>query len=180
MENTATLERLVAERYGRLVSYARLMVTNQADAEDAVHDALIATFSKVRRFDDLNSCEAYVRRSIATRVIDGHRRRGREAKALVTLRSDATGFVAPPDQAVSDAHTLAGALAGLSPRERACVTLRFVDHLSVEETAAALSLAKGTVKRYVSDGIAKLNAALGTSQDDAEPSRIHVTGGGRA
>lgn len=177
MENAATLERLVAERYGRLVSYARLLTNSRADAEDAVHEALISTFSRPRRFDNVDACEGYVRRAIASRAMDGHRKRSREARALVTLRSDARQHVAAVETSLAEADALHRALAGLSPRERACVTLRFVDHLSVDETARALSLATGTVKRYVSDGIAKLNAALGTDQDNAEPVAIIVQGG---
>lgn len=176
MKGEPLLERLVAERYSRLVSYARIMMRERADAEDAVHEALIAVFSRPRSFDSLDACEAYVRRAIATRSIDEHRRRGRERAVLVTLRSDATQTVNAADFGHADADALASALALLSPRERACVTLRFVDHLSVAETAQALSLAQGSVKRYVSDGIAKLNATLGTHQADAEPSFVSIVG----
>lgn len=181
MEGSAMLERLVSERYGRLLSYARLLLPERADAEDVVHEALIATFSRTRRFDSIEACEGYVRRAVATRAIDEHRRRGRERKALVSLRSDALETQASPEQSVVDVTSLTKALATLSPRERACVTLRFVDHLSVAETASVLSLAPGTVKRYVSDGIAKLNEQLGTSQQLEELDAIDVvsTGGAR-
>ncbi len=174
MEGSAMLERLVTERYGRLLSYARLLMPERADAEDVVHEALIATFSRTRRFDHLDACESYVRRAIASRGIDEHRRRGRERRAVVSLRSDALETVASPEQSVVDVTSLTQALATLSPRERACVTLRFVDHMSVAETAAVLSLAQGTVKRYVSDGIAKLNAQLGTAQATDEVTVIDV------
>ena len=55
------------------------------------------------------------------------------------------------------------ALAALSPRERACVVLRQMEDLSVVETASALGLSEGAVKRYTSDGLARLNAALGST-----------------
>ena len=65
------------------------------------------------------------------------------------------------------------ALATLSPRERACVVLRQMEDLSVVETASALGLSEGAVKRYTSDGLARLNAQLGSTADAAE--RIPVT-----
>ena len=64
-------------------------------------------------------------------------------------------------------RSLGAALQTLPPRVRACVALRYLDELSVRETADALSLSEGAVKRYVSDGIRALNALLGTS-DSAE------------
>ena len=42
--------------------------------------------------------------------------------------------------------------------------LRHLDGLSVAETAHALGIAEGSVKRYVADGIGKLNALLGTQE----------------
>jgi RNA polymerase sigma-70 factor (ECF subfamily) len=64
------------------------------------------------------------------------------------------------------------ALAHLTPRERVCVTLRFIDGLSVAETAGVLNLAEGSVKRYVSDALHKLNGILGdvVTVDDDGPS----------
>ncbi len=168
MSDTTDLERLVRERYGRLLAYARLLQPELADAEDAVHEAILATFGRRRSFPTLDHCEAYVRRAIATRTIDEHRRRARHRRLLVTLRSDADADVPGPAESHADRSQLADAMATLSPRERACVALRFVEHLSTAETAAQLGLAQGTVKRYVSDGVAKLNAALGTSDEAVE------------
>ena len=53
------------------------------------------------------------------------------------------------------------ALAGLLPRVRTCMVLRFYDDLTVPQIAATLGLAEGTVKRYLSDGSAALAAVLG-------------------
>lgn len=53
------------------------------------------------------------------------------------------------------------ALAGLSPRERACVVLRHLEDLGVAETADLLGISTGAVKRYTSDGIERLEARVG-------------------
>jgi len=65
-------------------------------------------------------------------------------------------------------HDVVAALQTLSARQRACVVLRHVDDLSVEQTASALGLSAGAVKRYTSDGAARLQAALGTRVDDED------------
>jgi RNA polymerase sigma factor (sigma-70 family) len=50
------------------------------------------------------------------------------------------------------------ALAALAPRERAVVVLRYYTDMSEADTAAALGLAVGTIKRYAADALAKLRA----------------------
>jgi RNA polymerase sigma factor (sigma-70 family) len=62
------------------------------------------------------------------------------------------------------------ALDSLSPRERAVVVLRHVDALSTRETAAALGVSEGAVKRYLSDAVAKLQRRLDFR--DSEPALI--------
>ena len=155
------LETVVRERYPRLVAYASLLVGSRAEAEDLVQDALVATFGGRARFSTAAEAEAYVRRAVASRFIDQGRRRTAERKAL-----DRVGALAPPEPVEPAGTGLDGAveraLAQLSPRVRACVVLRHMEDLSIRQTADVLSLSEGAVKRYVSDGVAAMNAALGT------------------
>ena len=168
------LEQLVDERYPRLVARAMLLVPSRHDAEDLVQDALVSTFGGRARFRSIGEAEQYVRLAITSRFVDRTRRGAREADAL-------TRVAGLPDQVV-DEPTLSGlpgelksALARLSPRQRACVMLRHLDDLSVRETAALLGLSEGAVKRYASDGVAVLNALLGTTSVVAEPVRLVPT-----
>ena len=64
---------------------------------------------------------------------------------------------------------MAARLERLSPRERACVVLRYYEDRSVDETAKELGIAPGSVKRYVSDAMAKLRTQIAT--EDAEGAR---------
>ncbi len=153
------LERVAHERYARLVAYAMLLTRSRADAEDLVQDALVATFSGRARFATIAEAEAYVRRAVASRFVDAGRRRSAERRALARTGSHAAPeAVAPPTLGL--APEVEAALALLSPRERACVVLRHMEDLSVRDTAAVLRLSEGAVKRYVSDGVARLGAAL--------------------
>jgi RNA polymerase sigma factor (sigma-70 family) len=78
---------------------------------------------------------------------------------------------ASPEREVSVRTDITRALQLLPPRERACVVLRYLDQLSTVETAQALGLSTGAVKRYLSDGIRNLNPLLGVSEslDAQEP-----------
>ena len=125
--------RLVDARYGVLVGYARLVSGGTNDAEDLVQEALISTFSRRRTFDSLPQAEAYVRRAIVSRFLDGARRSSRTRRGTAT---EADVAVAGHADHVGLAMDLAAALTRLTPRERACVMLRHLDGLSVVETAS--------------------------------------------
>ncbi|WP_084106629.1 RNA polymerase sigma factor [Demequina sp. NBRC 110056] len=164
------LEELVATRHRDLVAYARMLTGDSAQAEDLVQDALIETFGGRRRFGHVAAAEAYTRRVISSRFIDGTRRRSAERRALAKVGATDADPAAGPAVLVEHRTDVSRALDLLSARERACVVLRYLEHLSVAETADRLGLKEGSVKRYVHDGIGKLNAALGTEAvtDDVE------------
>jgi RNA polymerase sigma factor (sigma-70 family) len=172
------LEQLVRTRHRDLIAYAHMLTGSRADAEDLVQEALIATFGRGRSLANAIAAESYVRRVIASRFIDTKRRGKVERRVLRTVGANDIEQGAGPDILVEHASDVARALTALTPRERACVVLRFMEHYSVSETAQALGLAEGSVKRYVADGIAKLNAALGTASDAdaAEWSRVEAKG----
>ena len=170
------LERVVAERYARLVARAMLLVRSRADAEDLVQDALVSTFGGRARFRSVEQAEQYVRRAIVSRFIDGTRHDHVEHAALERASAQAPAVVDAPSP-VGLPDELRAALSTLSPRQRACVVLRHVEDLSIRETASLLGLSEGAVKRYVSDGVSTLNSLLGTTSTtrDDEPVRLVPT-----
>ena len=56
---------------------------------------------------------------------------------------------------------MAQALAGVPPRQRAVLVLRYWHDLSVEETATALGCSTGTVKSQAARGLARLRDITG-------------------
>jgi len=162
----ATLATLVAERGDALIRYARLICGNGDDAADLVQDALVKTFGRLRNGFTVASAEAYVRRTILNSYLDGGRRTSRWRRIA--------HFTATPELQESSASTtdarvdLDGQLARLSPRERACIVLRYYDDLTVAGVAERLNISPGTVKRYLSDALAKLGAALDTPESTPE------------
>lgn len=77
-----------------------------------------------------------------------------------------------------------GAVEKLSPRQRECVTLRFLDDLSVTETATVMRLRSGAVKAHQSRAMTRLHGMLngggpqrGTTRPCARPDcRTLITG----
>jgi len=90
--------------------------------------------------------------------IDGARRRSRWSRVAPLLR---TTSVAPdPADEVSSRDAMLSALRGLSPRQRACVVLRFYEDLPVASVAKVLGVSEGTVKRYLSEAMDQVAVRL--------------------
>lgn len=157
------LNALVRQRRRALTAYAFLLCSDLREAEDLVQDALVSVFAGRRLPHEVDALEAYVRRAIRNTYIDGFRRR----RHWATLRHlVVTPDVQPPTgdaspETVPVRIDVQRALAALGPRERACVVLRFYEDMTVAQIAAELSLAVGTVKRYLSDAVSRLEGLVG-------------------
>ena len=158
------LHELVVTRGPALVGYAYLLCGDRREAEDLVQDALVKTFARARAGTQLDNLEGYVRRAVLTTFLDGFRRRKRWA--AVRHLAGGEEFAASPETAVGNRVAVREALAELGARERACVVLRFYEDLTVSEIADRMTLSPGTVKRYLSNALGKLERTLGPLSDD--------------
>ena len=166
--------RLVAERGDALTRYAYFVCGSQDDAADLVQDALVKTFGRLRNGFSVASAEGYVRRAILNTYIDRGRRTTRWRKiAHLTAEADVAASSAETSDASIDLHH---ELRKLTPRERACLVLRYYDDLKVDDIAATLELSSGAVKRYLSDGLGKMAVSIAGSDPGAEHGAAHTTG----
>lgn len=151
MGSAESFDAYVAARYASLLRTAYLLTGHHQDAEDLVQTALVKAVGVWKRIED--SPDAYVRRILVNENVSRWRRhKGRE---VVTDRT--------PDGAVTPEHDdaigLRDALAGLAPRQRAVIVLRYYEDLTERETAELLGIAVGTVKSQTKDALVRLRAA---------------------
>ncbi|WP_062136417.1 sigma-70 family RNA polymerase sigma factor [Demequina aestuarii] len=157
------------EAGSRLAAYGYVLTGSHHGAEELVQAALVKTLVKRRRLDDHRAIEGYVRATMRTLHIDGIRRDATWRRLVPK--------VATPDphehaEHVEDHDDISRALAGLPPRVRTAVALRFYDDLTVADIAVAMRLSDGTVKKYLAEGRQRLAPVLGVSAD--EPERMPV------
>lgn len=127
-------------------------------AEDAVLATLARLYVKWKRIDNHGG---YARTAVVRAAIDETRRPWwrREQSHSHAMPDRPTGHDATG--AVDDRLDLRQALLSLPARQRAVVVLRFLEGLSVQQTAAALHCPEGTVKAYTSRGLDALRKVLG-------------------
>lgn len=170
-----TLAVLARDRGADLTAYATLLTGDRATGQDLVQDAIVKVFGRMRAGFTPDVAEAYVRRTILTLYVDGFRRR--------RTRAAYAHLVADPDRrpshdaASADTLDLRAALSTLGPQERAVVVLRFYEDLTVPEIADRMGLAPGTVKRYLSNALGRLEERLGPIAEP--PDAVPVTVGAR-
>jgi RNA polymerase sigma-70 factor (sigma-E family) len=156
-DKEAEFREFVSARMESLRALAYLTCGDWQAAEDAVLGALARLYVKWNRVDNP---DAYARTAVVRAAID-------ETRRPWWRREQSHSHAALPDHAVPDATggvderlRLRQALAELPAKQRAVLVLRFLDGLSVEQTAAALRCPEGTVKAYTSRGLDALRTIL--------------------
>jgi len=167
----AVLRETLAGGAARLAAYGYLLTGSQDAGEELVQEAIVKVFARRRAIPNARAGEAYVRATMRTLHVDGIRR-------AIRWRRVMPGQVAPSvvddaADAIDAVDSLGRALATLTPQQRTAIVLRYYDDLSLADVAGAMGLAVGTVKRYVSDALDRLAAAVGDQELEFE--RIAVT-----
>jgi len=144
----------VATASPRFLALARLLTGDPDRAEDLVQDAFAKAYLRWDRIDDPGG---YVRRCVVNAHTDWWRRRPWREQPTAELPDQA----GPRDAFAqwADGADLMAALALLTRRERAVITLRYYEDLSEAQIAAVLGIAPGTVKSAASRALAKLRTS---------------------
>ncbi len=156
-DRDAAFSEFVASRQVHLRRIAYAICGDWYRADDLLQTALTKAYVAWPRIRDDGREEAYVRRIIVRANVDEHRRPWRRERAGL---EDHDPAAAPAGLAVEERSALFDALQALPAMQRKTVALRHWLGLSVEETAAELGIATGTVKSHSSRGLAALQAEL--------------------
>src|SRR5689334_11386167 len=148
---------LFRARYPEMVRLADLLGAD--DPEDIAQEAFARLIRKHGSLREPDAAVAYVRATVCNLTRNRHRH-----LRVVRLRTPAGWHEDSSEQAVilrEDHREVLAALAGLPPRRREAIVLRYWLDLSEREIAEAMGISPGTVKSNVSRGLAALAAALG-------------------
>jgi RNA polymerase sigma-70 factor (sigma-E family) len=157
----------VTARLPALRRVAYLMCGDWHRADDLLSTALVRILQHWPRVSAAEDIDAYVRRVLMRTMLNERRRPWRREQSVVSVPEPASP--AAPDL-VADRLALSALLAGLPPRRRAVLVLRYCCDLSVEETAQALNCSTGTVKSQSAKGLATLRERMTAGENLEEKS----------
>jgi RNA polymerase sigma-70 factor (sigma-E family) len=145
----------MAERWPRLVRSAYLLTGDRHDPEDLAQAALVKIFSSWRRVRRADNVDAYVQRVLIN--CNTNRFRGRRVpENLVGDVPEGLHLLGDHADELGERSRFMTALAGLPPRQRAVVVLRFYEDLTEAQTATAMGCTVGTVKSQTAKALARL------------------------
>lgn len=158
------IEALCAALHPRLVSSLALHCGDRDVAAELAQEALARLWERWPSLTAVQSPEAWTYRVAFNLAASRYRRRAAERRAMA--RAGANRPPAPPEPA--DALAVRAAVLGLPPRQRAVVVLRYYADLTVDDVAAVVGCAPGTVKSLTSRAVAALRRSLGMELHDGE------------
>jgi RNA polymerase sigma-70 factor (sigma-E family) len=163
MDEADSFSALFLAHAPRLVRLAALL--GDDDPEDVVQESFYRLYGVRGRLRDDVDVAAYLNRIVVNHVRSRHRHRQvgrRDAHLLVGEVLD------DPVSRDGDRRAVMQALAGLPPRQREALVLRYWLDLPVAQVADVMGVRLGTVKSHLSRGVAALGLVL---RDDAELDR---------
>lgn len=154
----ADFEEFARARAAQLYRSAWLLCGEHHRAEDLVQETLAKVYVAWRRrfATPIDNPAAYAHTTLVRTHISAHRKRSSTERPLEVL----------PDRPAGDAGadlrlTLAEALARLDPLDRAVLVLRYLDDVSVADTATALGVSPGAVRNRSLRALDRIRPLLG-------------------
>ena len=150
---------LVDLTVARLDAAARLILRDPELARDAVQEALITAWRRMRGLRDPDAFDAWLYRLLVNASLDLARRRRRR---VFEVELQPTDEPAVPDTtgAFADRTLLDEALAGLPPGHRAVVVLHYYVGMPLPEVAQSVGIPLGTAKSRLHYALAAMRATV--------------------
>lgn len=155
-DRLAELNRVFEDEYRSLIRFAHFLTGDPGTAEDLVQEAFVRMYRAVPRLADAN-LKAYARKTILNLSRSAHARRQMELRATTSTTHEPV----TEQRDIAAADEIWRAIMTLSPKQRACVALRYYEAMSEAEIAAALSMSAGSVKKHSDRAMSKLRVLLG-------------------
>ena len=138
MNQREQLEGVVAAVYPSARRIALMLCRDPVEAEDLTQDAILRVIRRPPKPFTEEVVRAWLRTAITRLFLSGRRRFSREARSLARLRGRPLVH-AQIDESVPSEDVMR-ALEQLSPKQRACIVLRYLEDQSEQDVAAALGM----------------------------------------
>lgn len=143
MLDVAAYERELRPLLGRAAGYARALLANRHDAEDAVQQTALRAWERIEQYDAGRPFRGWWFAILRNCCLD-------MLRARRTARTDSLEGIDLPDardqgDVPPDTASLEAALRAVSPAHREILQLRYFGELSYDDLAIALAIPKGTV-----------------------------------
>jgi RNA polymerase sigma-70 factor (sigma-E family) len=144
-----------------LVRFAAALTGDRQLAQDLVQDAMVRAYLKWGRVSATDRPDLYLRKMVVNGHLSWRRRWYQRSVQPVSDPGDGVPLHGgDPAGRITDRAELATLLAKLGRQQRAAIVLRFYEDLDDTEIGAVLGCAPGTVRGYVSRGLAALRVQL--------------------
>ncbi|MGX1615177.1 SigE family RNA polymerase sigma factor [Micromonospora chalcea] len=153
-----TFEGFVAEHGQSLLRLAFVLSGNRQLAEDLTQSALVDAYRHWSKVVAARSPEAYVRRMLINAHLSWRRRRWTSERPA-ELGDTVAGPLRDPSDAIVERENLRTLLAGLAPRARTVLVLRYYVDLDDAAIAEALGVTESSVRATASRALAKLRGS---------------------
>jgi RNA polymerase sigma-70 factor, ECF subfamily len=153
----AAFTRLADEHLDRAYRLARAILRDEAEAQDATHDAFVQAWRKWDTLRDLARFEAWFDRILVNACRDRLRSPRRQATDISAEVALSTRDHAGPAE---DRAVLGQAISALSPDHQVVVALRFYRDMTIEDIAARLGIPAGTVQSRLHYALKRLHEAI--------------------
>jgi RNA polymerase sigma factor (sigma-70 family) len=151
---------VVRDSYPPLRAAARRLAKSSSEGEDLVQEAFVETLSRYPDFDGLERPLGYLMTVLYRSAF--RRSRLRQGELPLELEERLQAIEPDPDApAMIDA-----ALAGLGPKQRACLILRYLYGMDERDIAAVLDCRPSTVRSQIARGLANARERIGVDLDD--------------
>jgi RNA polymerase sigma-70 factor (ECF subfamily) len=162
--DTAAFEELVLAYQSLAFRTAFVIAGDAADAEEAAQDAFVKAHRALGRFRSGEPFRPWLLAIVANEARNRRRTRGRRAALALRAAVAEPGAAEDPEGAAlatERRERLLTAVERLRDDDRDVLACRYFLELSEEETAAALGIARGTVKSRTHRALARLQEELG-------------------
>jgi RNA polymerase sigma-70 factor (ECF subfamily) len=161
-DGDATAYAALVRRHQEVAFRTAMLITGHAqDAEEAAQEGFLKAWRALSRFRDGEPLRPWLLTIVANEARNRRRSAGRRERLVLRAAAAAAPVPAGVEEPRLDQGELAAALGRLRRDDRLVIGCRYVLALSEAETAAALGVARGTVKSRLSRALERLRAELG-------------------